>query len=134
VIDNVLNSLVFWLAVATLVVLVVEAAMKLTQPWAIPSLVAYSTVAAWYLMEPFNFPESFLEFGEEFDSASIQVTIFLLAFRVFAPSLTSSFSPRRASHEVRVGQLPAETVLVYAALLFLRRYNGWSVDAWVARR
>ena len=118
-IDNVLNSLVFWLAVATLVVLVVEAAMKLTQPWAIPSLVAYSTVAAWYLMEPFNFPESFLEFGEEFDSASIQVTIFLLAFRVFAPSLTSSFSPRRASHEVRVGQLPAETVLVYAALLWI---------------
>src|ERR1700733_4850857 len=24
--------------------------------------------------------------------------------------------------------------VVYAALLFLRRYNGWSVDAWVARR
>jgi thiosulfate dehydrogenase [quinone] large subunit len=23
--------------------------------------------------------------------------------------------------------------VVYAALLFLRRYNGWSVDAWMAR-
>jgi thiosulfate dehydrogenase [quinone] large subunit len=24
--------------------------------------------------------------------------------------------------------------IAYAALLFLRRYNGWSVDAWMARR
>jgi thiosulfate dehydrogenase (quinone) large subunit len=24
--------------------------------------------------------------------------------------------------------------VVYAALLFLHRYNGWSVDAWMARR
>jgi hypothetical protein len=118
VIDSVTSSLVYWLAVATLVILVVEAAMKLNQPWAVPSLVAYSTVAAWYLMEPFNFTESFLEFGEEFDSASIQVTIFLLAFRVSVPSLTSLISPRRVSREIPVAHMPAETVLVYAAMLW----------------
>jgi oligosaccharide repeat unit polymerase len=117
--DSVPYSLLYWVAVATLVILVAEAAMKLRRPWAVPSLVAYATVAGWYLLEPFNFPDAFLYFGEEFDSASMQVAIFLLAFRVCVPSFTSLISPSRVSHEVRAAQVPAETVLVYAAFLWI---------------
>jgi oligosaccharide repeat unit polymerase len=112
------QPLVYWLAAATLAILVVEAAMKLARPWAIPSLVAYATVGAWYLLEPINFPEFFLQFGEAFDSASIQVIIFLLMFRIAVPPLTDVMSPPGIWRE-SVAHIPAETVLVYASLLWV---------------
>jgi hypothetical protein len=111
-------SLPFGLAIATLIGLSVEAAFKLTRAWAIPSLVAYATVFSWYLLEPFYFPESFLQFGEILDSASIQVIIFLVAFRVAIVPFTKLISPPPV-HEARLAQLPAETVVIYAAILWV---------------
>src|SRR6266446_5841571 len=111
-------SLPFGLAIATLIGLSVEAAFKLTRAWAIPSLVAYATVGSWYILGPFYFPESFLQFGEILDSASIQVIIFLVAFRVAVVPFTNLISPP-AGHEARLAQLPAETVVVYAAILWV---------------
>ena len=54
----------FFLCFATISILVGEAVAKRQLDWAIPSLVAYATVGAWYLIEPFYLPEGFTKFFE----------------------------------------------------------------------
>jgi hypothetical protein len=127
----------FFLCFATISILVGEAVAKRQLDWAIPSLVAYATVGAWYLIEPLYLPEGFTRFSSDIlDDAFLQVTGFLLTFRIAVPIFTNMVIP---SAQFGIGggaRIPAETYLLWLVLFWfclvvvgINRMGGDFVEA-----
>ena len=109
----------YWLAVATLVALVVEAALQRHRPWAMPTVMVYLTIFGWYMVEPIYTPETMISFSpESVDAAFLSVFIFLVSFRLASGLATSMFAPQVTSR-LGTNDIPAERVLSASAVLWV---------------
>src|SRR6478735_1198562 len=109
----------FFLCLATISVLVGEAIFKRRTDWAIPSLVAYATVGGWYLMEPLYLPEGFVRFSSDvLDEALLQVTGFLLIFRVALAVFTHVAPARSRFRAGSVAEIPAESYFMWLSIVW----------------
>ncbi len=102
-IENLLSSysalpLFYILAASLLLCLCIEALSKKNQIWSLPSLIIYITIVIWYLVEIIYWsPENYLnKFSYEIlELGYSQIIIFLVAFRIFVPSITKKFIAKK---------------------------------------
>lgn len=109
----------YWLAVATLIGLIVEIVLRWRKPWALPAAMVYLTIFGWYIMEPIYTPESMIFFSSEsVNAAFISVFIFLMFFRLASGLVTPLLAPANVS-QIGRDDMPAERVLAINAALWL---------------
>ena len=87
--------LAFILASVLLMYLVIEVLIKWKKRWAIPAILTYGTIGMWYFTEIIYTPEVYISFPPNIvELAFIQVIVFLLSFRLFAPYIVDKLSPK----------------------------------------
>jgi hypothetical protein len=110
----------FYVCFATISILASEALARRHLDWAVPSLVAYATVAAWYLVEPIYLASGLTRFSEGIiDDAFLEVTGFLLSFRIAVPVFTKLAMPNQSLSVGTTSKIPAETYLVWLAVFWV---------------
>ena len=97
------NVLMFYLAAATLLVLVVESCVRLLNRDSLSiTLAVYVTVFAWYFLDPFLNPEQYDYLPPFLISQSYgQVMLFLIAFRFSMPFAVRWIVRRRRYGDIR---------------------------------
>ena len=111
--------LTYYLAVGVFVILLIYGILYAKTPWGAPYCVVLCTIAGWYFIEPFYFPELFAYSNPEYVQAAYDgVLIFYLTFAIGAPVLTRKFQPRISVRQVSQIYVSAEHVLVVVALAF----------------
>jgi oligosaccharide repeat unit polymerase len=121
----------YFIAVALCVLLLLVTALNRGQAWALPFGAVTATISAWYLVEPFYFPELFLEFKlEQIQTAYDSVCIFCIALLVVAPAMANRMRPRTSSIDLSTSYIPADKVLVIVTLvwLVLLAFGIWRVE------
>ncbi len=109
----------YYLAVATFLILTIYGALRWKAAWSVPYIAVLFTVAAWYFVEPYYFPDFFYYLN----SASVQacydsVLIFYLAFALLAPISARWMGPTRSMGQVGEIFLPAHKVFITVAILW----------------
>src|SRR5881394_234965 len=117
----VVHELTFWLAAVVLVVLTAESCIKLLNrnPFGI-ALMVYTTVFAWYFVDPFINPEQYdylpsTLLGESYG----QVLLFLVGFRVVVPAAARWILSRRSTGVLAMQRLTPEQILMAAGAIWL---------------
>lgn len=95
--------------------------LRLNKPWGVPYVAVVLTVAAWYLIEPLEFADTF-QFN--FDQDDVQtafgsVALFFIALAIVTPWLADKFTPKRVVRFLDEAYISAEHVLLVAAGLWL---------------
>jgi hypothetical protein len=113
------HELTFYLAAVVLVVLTAESCIKLLNRDTFGITVAvYVTVFGWYFVDPFIHPEEYDYFpSSSLGQSYVQVLLFLIGFRVFAP-VAIRWVVRRPSSGVFDTRLTPEQILNAAAALW----------------
>jgi len=87
----------YYIALLSLLFLVIEAFLKRYKPWSIPAIVTYLTIGIWYFTEIWYTPERLIGFEPSIlELAYIQVFIFLISFRFLVP-IASRFFQKQSS-------------------------------------
>ncbi|MDB4793680.1 hypothetical protein OAG63_01455 [Methylacidiphilales bacterium] len=132
---------VFWLAVAVLLLLLMEVFLRWKEPWTKPAFLVYGTVGAWYLGDLIysGIAEFSGQFGPDILNAALgQVILFLLGYRGFVQVVVPRFiknlprrdSPPRIDQRSLAGLLKASSWLwLFFFLLGLSMYANWQVLA-----
>ena len=111
---------VYLLAILLLVSLVIDCIINIhRRAWSIAALVVYITVFIWYFLELIYTPENFTKFDSSIiENCYLQIILFLVAFRIFIPSICRRFS--RNYHQVwKFSIINPEKILVYLAVIWL---------------
>lgn len=110
---------VYLLALVLLVSLVIDCIINIHhRAWSIPAVVVYITVFVWYFVELIYTPENFIKFDSSIlENCYLQIILFLVAFRIFIPSICRRFS--RNYHQVwKFSILNPEKILIYLAVIW----------------
>ena len=97
------SSLALFSAASVLLALIIEAMHKRRKIWAIPALLVYATVGGWYFGDLiyYGVEEFELQFGPALTSrALLQVTLFLISYRIFVQLLLPRKNDPRAHDDV----------------------------------
>ena len=110
----------FILACGILAILMIEAAFNYRRPWAVPALVGYATIGAWYLMEPLYLPEMFIQFSSEtLDAATLQVIEFMILVRVFMAVFVPMALRNTGAFSAGAASIPASKFLYINAIIWV---------------
>jgi hypothetical protein len=107
----------FYLAAATLLVLVVESCVKLLNRDSFSiALAVYATVFGWYFVDPFINPEQY-DYVPSFliNQSYGQVLLFLIGFRFFMPMAVRWIVQRQSNGAFGMQRFPPEQILICAA-------------------
>ena len=100
--------------------LLLEAFLKLNEPWSMPAIGVYITVLAWYFVDPFQSPDAYKDFSNEIIEWSyIQVAMFSVAFRVAVPRITARFSRKLDLGKLLPRSPGPEKLFVFLMLLWI---------------
>ena len=115
------NVLMFYLAAATLLVLVVESCVRLLNRDSLSiTLAVYVTVFAWYFVDPFLNPEQYDYLPPFLISQSYgQVMLFLIAFRFSMPFAVRWIVRRRSTGISAMQHFAPEQILIAAGSIWL---------------
>ncbi|MDQ0394783.1 hypothetical protein [Labrys monachus] len=109
----------YYLSIMTFAGLMLFGASQWSRPWALPYITVLGTVAAWYFLEPFYFPDLFALFESEYiDTAYRTVLIFLISFAVITPFAAVHLRPKP-------GLLKRDDAFVSAEQVFLAVTSLW---------
>jgi hypothetical protein len=109
----------YYVASGLCVLLHLVALLNRHKAWALPFGTVAATISAWYLIEPFYFPELFEEFNfVHVRTAYDSVSIFCVALLVIAPILAISMQPTFTTN-LSMGYIPADRVLTFVVFVWL---------------
>lgn len=116
------QSLFFILSSLFLLSLILEALVKRRRIWAVPAILIYSTTGLWYFSELIYSPENFKAFSSSIlETAYLQITAFLLFFRLLVPWIANKFIyKRKFLHKTSINSLDPTRLLFYL-------FNIWIV-------
>ncbi len=119
--STVSHELTFYLAAVVLVVLTAESCIKLLNRDTFGITVAvYVTVFGWYFVDPFINPEEYDYLpSSSLGQSYVQVLLFLIGFRVFAPVAIRWILHRRSSGIFDTRLTPEQILSAAAALWFV---------------
>lgn len=110
----------YFIAAGLCALLLVVALMNARKPWALPFGVVAATVGAWYLVEPFYFPELFAQFKfESVQGAFDSVSIFCAALLVMTPFISARMQRQGPTSNLSMSYIPADRVAVIVMCLWL---------------
>lgn len=110
----------YYIAAGLCALLLIVALLYRHRAWAWPFGTVAATIGAWYLIEPFYFPELFEQFNfVHVRTAYDSVSIFCIALLVMAPTLANSMQPKAVTTNLSTEYIPADRVLVFVVLVWL---------------
>jgi hypothetical protein len=93
----------YWLSAFLVLIAGIICIVNLRRSWAAGYAAVIGTVFAWYLIEPWYFPEEFIWFSHDIlDLGYLSVSIFLITFMLVTPWMIRAFAPKHR------GQTPAQ--------------------------
>ncbi len=113
------HELTFYLAAIALVVLTVESCLRLLNRDSLGiTVVVYIAVFAWYFVDPFLNPEQY-DYFPSLGESYAQVLLFLIGFRVFAPTAVRWILRRRSTGVFDTGLTPGQILIAAGTIWFL---------------
>lgn len=99
----------FWVHVAVFAILLIDAMRNRNRPWFLPAMVVYGTVLFWYTTDFLLSPAKDMRYftPEVISVAFLQISLFLISFRVFIGVLLPRMIPRslRANGGINLKEL-----------------------------
>jgi len=110
----------YFFSLLTLVCVLAIGLRHLNTAWGVPYLAAALTVAAWYLIEPFYFPDQFQLYDPRYVQAAYGcVALFFITFAIVTPPLVSKFEPSRRARPLSEASISPERILITVAAVWL---------------
>lgn len=108
----------YWVSLTLCSALLLEAAIRFREGWAVPTMMIYGTILTWYFAEPLYTPATMQFSPQLLSSTYAAVFIFLAVFRL-AVTLASSAMAPRVTRQFDGADLPAERIFWVGVVLWL---------------
>jgi oligosaccharide repeat unit polymerase len=110
----------YFIAVLLFGMLLVFAVANRKAAWSVPFGAVVAMIGAWYLIEPFYFPELFETLDpEHVETAFNCVCIFFMSLLFLAPAIAKKMEPRASAAPLAAGSSSGDRVVAVVAILWL---------------